>query len=74
MKLPIRKQYFNDIKNDKKEIEYRDAHITFVCEETGNKITKRILQVDIIKRKMLPYHLYTSDMFDNDKVLRFILG
>lgn len=42
MKLPIKKKYFDEIKKGKKDFELRDAHITFICEETGEKLTKEI--------------------------------
>ncbi len=42
MKLPIKKKYFDEIKNGIKRVEYRDAHITFVCEETGEEIRKGV--------------------------------
>lgn len=42
MKLPIKKKYFDMIKSGEKDFELRDAHITFICEETGEKITKTI--------------------------------
>lgn len=38
MKLPIKRKYFNQIKSGKKDFEVRDAHITFICEETGEKL------------------------------------
>jgi len=34
MKLPIRKVYFDQNQAGKKKVEFRDAHITFVCIET----------------------------------------
>jgi len=45
MKLPIKKKYFDEIKEGKKKFEYRDAHITFICEETGEKLKKEIFAV-----------------------------
>ena len=42
MKLPIKKKYFDEIKIGIKKVEYRDAHITFVCEETGEELRKDI--------------------------------
>mgnify|MGYP001574359729 CR=1 FL=1 len=33
MKLPIKKQYFDEIKKGLKIIEYRDAHISFIPED-----------------------------------------
>ena len=38
MKLSIKKEYFDQIKAGVKRLEYRDAHITFVCEETGDDL------------------------------------
>lgn len=43
MKLPIKKKYFDKIKSGKKMIEWRDAHITFVCEETGETLVKNVV-------------------------------
>ena len=45
MKLPIKKKYFDMIKSGEKTSEFRDAHITFVCEETGETLRKEILAV-----------------------------
>ena len=45
MKLPIKRKYFNRIKSGEKDIEYRDAHITFVCEETGETLVCDIIEV-----------------------------
>lgn len=49
MKLPIKKKYFDEIKSGKKKLEYRDAHITFVCEETGEKLVKNIIDAIVMK-------------------------
>jgi ASC-1-like (ASCH) protein len=49
MKLPIKRKYFNKIKSGKKIVEYRDAHITFVCEETGETLRKEIVGVRLIR-------------------------
>jgi len=38
MKLPIKKEYFDQIKSGKKYIEFRSAHITFV--DSNNKWIK----------------------------------
>ena len=50
MKLPIKKKYFDMIKNGKKELEYRDSHITFVCEETKETLRKEITRTWIEAR------------------------
>ena len=53
MKLPIKKKYFDEIKSGKKDFEYRDAHITFICEETGEKLRKDIVNVFLVQRNVL---------------------
>ena len=45
MKLPIKHKFFEQIKSGEKQIEYRDAHITFVNQETKEQITKEIWKV-----------------------------
>ena len=47
MKLPIKKVYFDAIKNNLKSVEFRDAHLTFVCEETGEELRKDIVAVHL---------------------------
>lgn len=70
MKLPIKKKYFNEIKMGMKTIEYRDAHITFVCEETGETLTKRVIDCHVasgIKRRH-------PDVLQDDETIVFQLG
>ena len=43
MKLLIKKEYFDRIKSGEKIEEFRDAHITFVCEETGETLQANAL-------------------------------
>ena len=50
MKLPIKKKYFDQIKNGEKVFDYRDAHITFICEETGETLRRNVLSVDMVDR------------------------
>lgn len=47
MKLPIKKKYFDEIKSGKKKFEYRDAHITFICEETSETLIKDVVDVQL---------------------------
>jgi len=54
MKLPIKKKYFDLIKAGKKFTEYRDAHITFVCEETGETIRREIVASHITRKSEVP--------------------
>lgn len=49
MKLPIKKKYFDMIKNGTKDFELRDSHITFVCEETGEIIIKEVINVAMVQ-------------------------
>lgn len=60
MKLPIKKKYFDQIKNGKKTIEVRDAHITFVCEKTGHTLTKKLEGVSIMPRGATYHHFKYS--------------
>lgn len=47
MKLPIKKKYFDQIKAGIKSFEYRDAHITFMCEETGEELRKEVIDCSL---------------------------
>jgi peptide subunit release factor 1 (eRF1) len=47
MKLSIKKKYFDEIKAGKKKIDFRDAHITFVCEE--DKTSKYRMRIECLK-------------------------
>jgi len=69
MKLLIKKKYFDLIKAGDKTIDYRDAHITFVCEETGEQLRKRVWRIDLVDR--------TSSLcpdiseLEDDEIIRF---
>lgn len=69
MKLPIKKKYFDQIKAGVKLQEYRDAHITFVCEETGETMRREIMHADVFKRKKDLY----PDVLEDEKVIMFSL-
>ena len=53
MKLPIKKKFFEQIKSCEKELEWRDAHITFICEETGETLRRDIIGAFISDRAYL---------------------
>lgn len=81
MKLPIKKKYFDQIKDGEKNLEWRDAHITFICEETGEKIRKEILSCRVIAKLSfkdwdIPGMTENEfkEMFEDDKVIYFELG
>jgi len=76
MKLPIKKKYFDLIKAGVKNVEYRDAHITFVCEETGETLQKDVEDVNIINgevwRDVLKEH-YASGVLNDKHIIAFKL-
>jgi len=74
MKLPIKKKYFDKIKSGEKIIEFRDAHITFICEETGETLQKTILTSNIIHYCELPKKLLKSGLFTDKRIITFLLG
>ena len=73
MKLITLKKYFDKIKAGEKKIDYRDAHLTFVCEETGETIKKNVISVKIVDKVELPDELKESSIFDDEKVIAFEL-
>lgn len=73
MKLLTRKKYFDRIKAGEKKIDYRDAHLTFVCEETGEKLTKYVKSVNIINKSELFDELKESGYFDDERIIAFEL-
>ena len=74
MKLPIMKKYFDQIEAGKKKLEYRDAHITFICEETGRTMTKQVLQAQVVGTAGIRERQSVKDIFDDDFVIKFLLG
>lgn len=75
MKLLIKKEFFDKIKNNEKYTDYRDAHITFVCVETGETLRKEVCYVGMIKRDSLPESMrIREDLFnDEDMLIEFNL-
>ena len=70
MKLPIKKVYFDQIKEGKKVVEYRDAHITFVCIETGETHKEEIAQSVVVSRPK-GFH---DDVMEDDWMLVMVFG
>lgn len=68
MKLPIKKKYFDKIKTGEKLLEYRDAHITFICEETGEKLRAEVIGVEIRDRDGI-----FPDVLEDNKVIQFTI-
>lgn len=75
MKLPIKKKYFDLIKQGKKQVEFRAAHITFVCEETGEELRKEVTGCDVSNRiDFLHFgfsHQEAQEMFGGEKIIIF---
>lgn len=67
MKLPIKKKYFDLIKKGEKIQDLRDAHITFICEETGEQLRKNIDAVGIFERSKSLY----PDVLSDDYYIKF---
>ena len=78
MKLPIKHKYFQDIKDGKKSVELRSAHITFVDEETGDELRKDVLISGVTNKVNIELDKHTSTtvnerkkMFKDDNVIYF---
>ena len=54
MKLPIKKKFFDQLKTGEKTFDARDAHLTFVCEETGEEFrVPAVKSIALIPKKSL---------------------
>jgi hypothetical protein len=75
MKLKTKDKYFKQIKSGKKLVDYRDAHITFINESTGQKCIRNVVGVHLISRrgKMMPEELRDSVLFGDDLIIAFDL-
>ena len=71
MKLPIKKKYFKKLKNGSKKFELRDAHITFVCEETGEELRVEVVDACVDFKANFPGH---DDVLEDDRIIVFDLG
>ena len=71
MKLPIKKKWFDKIKKGEKTREFREAHITFICEETGEKLRKKVIGVGLFDRKNL--HESIKSLFKEKTLIVFDL-
>ena len=72
MKLPIKKEYFDAIKDGSEIYEFRDAHITFVCESTGRAMRKKVVSIGLIDKTQMR-HVYPPELFDDDVLIKFQL-
>ncbi len=73
MKLPIKKKYFEQIKSGQKDLEWRDSHITFICEGTGETLRKNVVGVCIKHKAELPADVLEDINFTDLDILEFEL-
>ena len=71
MKLMIKNKYFTQIKSGRKTIDFRDAHITFINEETKETLIKNVVNSRVIKRP-ITFDLY-GDILREENIIVFEL-
>jgi len=83
MRLMIRKKFFDQIVYGNKRLELRDAHITFVCEETGRMVRVVVDGVVLYSRDASMKYLkqYSGvdeklfdELFEDNRQIAFSLG
>ena len=75
MKLPIKKKYFDQIKAGSKEVDFKDAHLTLICEETKEKLVVDIIDCRLMNKSSIK-SLSLSEkqkLFTDDKVVAFLI-
>lgn len=72
MRLSIKKEFFDKIKDGSKCIEFRDAHITFVCNETKEELKRNVESVMVVSRKFLDPEI--RHLFTDKRVIAFKLN
>lgn len=73
MKLQIKQKYLDQIKKGEKIIELRDAHLTLISDETGEKLRVEVVGADVIPIEMISKDLRNSGMFEDRNLIRFLL-
>lgn len=79
MKLKIRKKFFDQL-GEEKQIDFRDAHITFECEKTGRRKRADVGGVYLSSREKTKHDLKGvtekefENMFDDERQIAFVLG
>ncbi len=74
MRLYIKDEYFEAIRNGKKKIDYREAHITFANEKTKELLKVEITAVNFMCRSQLPKELKNKPFLKEDFIVSFELG
>lgn len=73
MKLPVKHEYFLKLKSGQKCREFRDAHLTFIDEETKEECTRVVRDVEVVGISILPKELRESGMFTDRSVIIYEL-
>ena len=58
----------------KKDFEYRDAHITFVDEKTGEELIKRVEGVSLVLKEFAADATGEYGLFEDDKIIKYKLS
>ena len=73
MKLPIKQKYLDEIKAGKKSVEFRDAHITFVSEETNEELITDVIAVNISSQLSAPREAIRDGCISDEWVIAFVI-
>lgn len=71
MKLPIKRKYFDQIKNGDKTEEIRDAHLTLIAEDDGEELVVEVENCLVLSKLCLSPELKESGMFTDDSQIYF---
>jgi len=74
MKLPIKRVFFEEIKAGRKSVEFRDAHLTLICEETGEELCIEVDGVSLIPFSRLPIQVRVAGVVEDKNIIQFNLG
>ncbi len=74
MRLYIKDEYFEAIRNGEKKIDFREAHITFANEDTTELLEVEVIKTRLIPRKELPSKLKGKDFLKGKWFIAFDLG
>lgn len=68
MKLTIKHEYFKLLKSNKKDIECRSAHITFIDETTGESLKRYIDRIEMMSKRISKYYCKSfPELFEADE-------
>jgi len=71
---PYQEKYFDQIMEGEKVTEFRDAHLTFICEETGEILRMNVENVFKMNTEDLNINPEEKkDLFEDETVIGFVL-